>query len=44
MLPRPLRMQEFREEQRIGWDGFGDEQQVLLRVGDNSRGRTKTKL
>ena len=37
-------MQEFREEQSIGWDGFGEEQQVLLRVGDKSRGRTRTKL
>ena len=35
-------MQELREEQRIGWEGFGEEQQVLLRVGDN-KGRTMTK-
>ena len=38
-------MQELREEQRIGWEGFGDEQQVWLRVGGNrgNRGRTRTK-
>ena len=36
-------MQEFREEQSIGWDGFGEEQQVLLREGDTRRSITRTK-
>ena len=35
-------MQEFRDEQSIGWEGFGEEQQVLLRAGGN-RGRSRRK-
>ena len=34
-------MQELGEEQRIGWEGFEEEQQVLLSVRDN-RGKIKT--
>ena len=33
-------MQELGEEQRIGWEGFEEEQQVLLSVRDN-RGKIK---
>ena len=32
-------MQELGEEHRIGWEGWGEEQQVLARAGDIIKGR-----
>ena len=34
-------MQELGEEHRIGWEGWGEEQQVLPRAGDIIKGRTR---
>ena len=42
VLPRPLSMQELGEEHRIGWEGWGEEQQVLAMAGDIIKGRTRT--
>ena len=39
-MPRPLSIQELGEEHRIGWEGWGEEQQVFARTGDIIKGRT----